>query len=196
MMFKSRSYVYNLVVKASFELPGVKIPKHQIAHVSKDLSLCYLAYKTWLDWFNTRCSSKVHDSHCVCLLQAFCQCLDYLFIKKSAAILSKSGQYIVHNLLFSSFFKKHNIQSFFSHSKYIAAFSLCHFSERNVNGSDTASAISLGTVELILLDQMNVHLIQKFSSSWVVLESVDFRSWYQDESVFLSEVTTKMQSCI
>lgn len=46
MMFKSRSYVYNLVVKASFELPGVKIPKHQIAHVSKDLSLCYLAYKT------------------------------------------------------------------------------------------------------------------------------------------------------
>lgn len=33
MMFKSRSYVYNLVVKASFELPGVKIPKHQIAHV-------------------------------------------------------------------------------------------------------------------------------------------------------------------
>lgn len=34
-----------------------------------------------------------------------------------------------------------------------------------MNGSDIASAISLGAVELILLDPMNAHLIQNFNSS-------------------------------
>lgn len=33
MIFKPRSYAHSLTVKASFELPGDEIPKHQIAHV-------------------------------------------------------------------------------------------------------------------------------------------------------------------